>query len=112
MHSKLDDMKDKTYLSIYISIYVHVYLQYISTVFIHPYINLSMSVSVFLEITNFVLFVSSVCPTGDLWFYHKNAIIAAIRPQNLIVSLCETSQQNTTQKNIYLCIRRCFTIKN
>ena len=105
MHSKLDDMKGKSCLSIYISIYVHVYLLffffYLS---IHILIYISMSVSVFLEITKLysITVLSAVCPTGNLWFYHKNAIIAAIRPKNLVVSLCETSQQNTTQKT-YIC---------
>ena len=68
--------------------------------------------------------MSAVCPTGDLWFYHNNAImVLIIRPSILVVSLisnqlfflkkninsclnacilCETSQQNTTQKT-YIC---------
>ena len=67
--------------------------------------------------------MSAVCPTGDLWFYHKNAIIVPIRPLNSVVSLvsnqlffskknfnsclnayilCETSQKNTAQKT-YIC---------
>ena len=67
--------------------------------------------------------MSAVCPTGDLWFYHNNAVIVLIRPSLLVVSLisnqlfffknnfnsclnacilCETSQQNTTQKT-YIC---------
>ena len=36
-----------------------------------------MSVSVFLEITK--LYSITVCPTGDLWVYHKNAIIIPMR---------------------------------
>ena len=40
-----------------------------------------MSVSVFLEIINCSqsLFVSAVCPTGDRWFYYKNAIIVPMK---------------------------------
>ena len=53
---------------------MYIYCIYLS---IHPYINISMSVSVSLEITKLYssLFVSAVCSTGDLWFYHKNAVI-------------------------------------
>ena len=59
MYSKLDDMKGKSYLSIYISIYVHVYLLFFFYLSIHILIYISMSVSVFLEISK--LYSITVC---------------------------------------------------
>ena len=70
------------------------------------------------------MFVSAVCSTGDLCFYHKNAIIVPmitlkfgsftdiksvffLKKNNFkscfnTCIYCETSQQNTTQKT-YIC---------
>ena len=77
MHSKLHDIKGKTYLSIYLSTYMYMYI-YCIHLSIHPYIKrLSMSVSVCLEITK--MYLITVCSTRDLWFYHKNAIILPMR---------------------------------
>ena len=72
MHSKITRHEMQN-----VSIYLYIYLRTcIFTVYIylsiHILIDLSMGVSVF-------LFVSVVCPTGDLCVYHKNEIIVPMR---------------------------------
>ena len=70
MHSKLHDMKGKTYLSIYLSTYMYMYI-YCIHLSIHPYINLSMSVSVFLEITK--MYSITVCERSV--FYWRSLVL-------------------------------------